>query len=156
MNDFAEQLFESLDLLGKECDRVMADCLVRKKRLTDALIWGDAEEELIQLSTESSEMKLMNKFYNSVAKQCVGYFGDASAQLDNDAKAYSSVIMNIASHKHIMMNYSQKQFHNIKDSLFDIVDTFRDTQRSIEATSDYLEGKVGTMTKRITNTAWKY
>lgn len=51
MNDFAEQLFESLDLLGKECDRVMADCLVRKKRLTDALIWGDAEEELIQLST---------------------------------------------------------------------------------------------------------
>jgi len=89
----------------------MADCLARKKRLTDALIWGDAEEELIQLSTESSEMTLMNKFYNSVAKQCVDYFGDASAQLDNDAKAYSSVIMNIASHKHIMMNYSQKQFH---------------------------------------------
>lgn len=44
VNDFAEQLFESLDNLQKECDRVIADCKARKKRLTDALIWDKIGE----------------------------------------------------------------------------------------------------------------
>jgi hypothetical protein len=44
-DDFAMQLYELMDNLDKECDVVMADCLARKQRLTDAIIWP-ADENL--------------------------------------------------------------------------------------------------------------
>lgn len=38
-NDYAETLFGSFDRLDKMCEEVMTDCLARKKRLTDMLIF---------------------------------------------------------------------------------------------------------------------
>lgn len=37
-NDYAESLFESLDGLMKECDRVSADCIERKHKMDLALV----------------------------------------------------------------------------------------------------------------------
>lgn len=59
-NDFAEELEITLNELVKSCEDVSADCLDRKHRLDNALIWpNDAEfnddEELIELDDESSE-----------------------------------------------------------------------------------------------------
>jgi len=63
--------------LNKECDRVIADCLARKARLTKALIWDDLEEEQItQLS--SGEAKLMDTFYNTLGNGCVEWYDNAS------------------------------------------------------------------------------
>jgi hypothetical protein len=39
VNDYAEQLFEALERLEKQCDHVIKDCKARKLRLTNALIW---------------------------------------------------------------------------------------------------------------------
>jgi hypothetical protein len=49
-NDFAGQIHDALDLLKKECERVIKDCHARKKRLDHALIWGSEEEDLTMLA----------------------------------------------------------------------------------------------------------
>lgn len=45
VNDFAEQLWEALDNLDKQCAIVIADCSSRKQKLTHALIWDKIGEE---------------------------------------------------------------------------------------------------------------
>lgn len=56
-----------------------------------------------------------------------------------------------------MMNYAQSEFHVVKDKLFNIVDSLRDSQRVIESTEDYFGGNaIKYMEKRISSDKWKY
>lgn len=153
VNDFAEQLFESLDGLSQECDRVMADCKARKQRLTDALIWGD-EEEIVELEGEA---ELMNHFYDDLAGPCNDWYGDASKAFAEDATNFGPYVKDLGRHKYMFMNYAQAEFHGIKNELFTIVDALIDSQRAIEGTVGYFENKaLRMMKKRITSPAWKY
>jgi hypothetical protein len=83
-NDFASQLFEALDSLRVECDKVIADCKARKARLTHALIWDKIapkeDEELIELATDAD---LMGEFYE-LAAGCTTWYGSASDKFASD------------------------------------------------------------------------
>lgn len=154
VNDFAEQLHESLDNLQKECDVVMADCAARKKRLTDALIWGD-EEEIAQLA--EAEMKLMKEFYNDVGGPCNDWYGDASEAFGQDVENFKPAVAALGKHKYMLLNYAAENFHTLKNQMFGIVDKLIDSQRTIESTVDYFETKaLATMSKRLSTPAWKY
>lgn len=155
MNDFAESLFEALDSLGKKCDEVIADCLARKKRLTDALIWDKiGEEELVELS--SSEAKLMAHFYEDLAKGCTDFYSSSSRKFASDVDDMKSTIKQLGAHKHIIMNYAREEFHTVKGAIFNIVDSLIDSQRAIESVDDYFTGRIKYMKKRITADDWKY
>jgi len=51
-NDYAESLFESLDSLMQECDRVSADCIQRKHKMDLALVGLTGDDlEVVQLAS---------------------------------------------------------------------------------------------------------
>jgi len=156
MNDFAEQLFDALDRLSKECDKTIADCIARKKRLTDALIWDKiGEEELTELAA-SGEAELMRQFYE-LAKGCTDWYSHTSAKLTQDGEDFMKTITNMSKHKYIMMNYGKEEFHAVKSSIFEIIEAMIDGQRAIEGVEKYFTGRIKFMKKRIDNeTSWKY
>lgn len=52
--DFASSLWETMDNLLKECDRVSKDCIARKHALDNALA-DFKEEEVVQLVNNSED-----------------------------------------------------------------------------------------------------
>lgn len=57
----------------------------------------------------------------------------------------------------MMMNYARSEFHVVKNKIFNIVDSLRDSQRVIQTTEEYFGGNaVKYMEKRISSDKWKY
>lgn len=148
----------------------MADCKDRRARLTHALIWdeitapapeGEApgEEELVNLEgdDESDAMTLMNHFYRDLAAGCDEYFHAASKKFAGDVRKFQPHIDQLGDHKYLLMNYAREEYGTMKQSLFVILDSLRDSQRDIESTQDYFGGNaVKAMSKRIDDPRWKY
>lgn len=108
------------------------------------------------LSEDSSDMVLMNHFYE-VATDCAAWYKGASNDFAADAESFESIIKSVGVHKHMIMNYAKTEFHTVKDKLFNIVGSFRDVQRLIESTEEYLGGNaLKYMEKRISSDKWKY
>lgn len=161
-NDFAEQLMEALDRLKVQCDITIKDTKERKERLTHALIWGnfgveEGKEELMQLSADGSdEAALMAHFYEDLASGCNKFYGGASAKFEQDIRDLSDTIVQLGKHKHLIMNYSQAEFHDVKGSIFNIVDSLIDSQREIDSVETYNIGKIKYLKKRIDAEPWKF
>jgi len=156
MNDFAEQLFDALDQLGQTCDYVIKDCKERKTRLTNALIWDKiGEEDLMQLAA-TREAELMAHFYKDLGAGCNKWYSDASQKFASDADDMKTIFTEIGAHKYVLMNYANEEFHTVKGSLFNIVESLIDVQRAIESVDSYFNGRLKYMTKRITADPWKY
>ena len=159
MNDFAEQLFDTLNGLKVVCEHVIADCRARKARLTKALIWDKIgeEEQLDEQLTElaSADAKLMAHFYE-LASGCNKWYSGASKKFAQDMEDMRSTVKMLGRHKHIIMNYSNAEFHKVKGAIFNIVNSLVDAQREIAGVESYFVKSTKYMTKRITNDAWKY
>lgn len=108
-NDFAEQLFEALDNLNIKCDEVVADCVARKQRLTDALIWD--EEEIVQLQEDvAAELRIMQHFYEDLGEDCAQWYDGASKKFASDAVAFTPFIEAMGDHKYMLMTYARNEF----------------------------------------------
>lgn len=123
--------------------------------MTDALIWDKiGEEELTELN--GGEADLMDHFYDDLAKGCTGWYSAASKKNAADVEDMKATVENLGAHKHIIMNYAREEFHTVKGSIFNIVDSLIDSQRRIASVDDYFTGRIRYMTKRIDADQWKY
>lgn len=160
MDDFAQGLNDQLTLLATECDKVIADCIARKKRLEDALIWDkvgdvgfdqlhepimpplpDEKKKLLALTelAATGEATLMSHFYNDLAAGCNQWYDHASMKFESDAHDFNKIINNMKVHKNIMMNYGREQFHAAKSNIFNIADLFIDSQRAVGSVYSYFQ-----------------
>lgn len=55
-----------------------------------------------------------------------------------------------------MVRYANKQFHEAKGHMFDVVDGLTDAQRDIVSTEKYINKQLGLMNKRLGQTEWKF
>lgn len=139
----------------------MADCKDRKKRLLDALIWDkiekSAEEELVNLDAEMTSASLMDHFFDDLAEGCEFNFKSASKKFDADVNKFKPYIDKLGDYKFLLMNYAREEYQTMKESLFVILDSLRDSQRVIESTQSYFgRNAVKSMVKKIDNPAWKF
>ena len=91
-----------------------------------------------------------------MATGCNKYFTDASDKYASDAHDMASTIKNVGKHKHIIMNYARDEFHSVKGSLFNIVNSFEDSQRAIHSVDTYFLSRVKYFEKNISKPEWKY
>merc|ERR1719359_2167893 len=54
------------------------------------------------------------------------------------------------------MNYSKDEFHKVKGSVFNIVDSLIDSQRAIDSVETYNISKIKYLKKRINAEPWKF
>jgi hypothetical protein len=156
MNDFAESLFQSMKRLEDQCDKTIADCAARKKRLTDALIWDKiGEEELMELAN-GEEAALMAHYYNDLAAGCNKFYEGASDKFAADARALAPTITSLGKHKHVIMNYPRDEFHSVKGSIFNIVDGLIDAQRAIVSVEEYFGSRVKYLERKLNAEPWKF
>ena len=86
------------------------------------------------MELSSKESFLMDQFYDKLAPGCTKWYSGASDKFASDVNDMKSTIDKIGSHKHVIMNYARDEFHQVKGSLFTIVDSLIDSQRAIETT----------------------
>lgn len=156
MNDFAEQLFESMKRLEDQCDKTITDCASRKKRLTDALIWDKIGEEELTMLSDTKESRLMDTFYNDVASGCNQFYTWSSHKFTDDGVALRPMIESIGKHKHVIMNYARDEFHSVKGSIFNIVDGLIDAQRAIVSVEEYFGSRVKYLERKLDAEPWKF
>jgi len=105
--------------------------------------------------TASSEATLMAHFYE-LAEGCTTWYSGASQKYDSDVRDMKTTVSLIGAHKHVIMNYAKDEFHTVKGSIFNIVDSLIDVQRAISSVDTYFEGRIKYLTRRITADEWKY
>jgi hypothetical protein len=105
----------------------------------------------------SGEAQLMQSFYRDLGSECSDWYAAASKKFARDAEAFTPWIEDLGDHKYMIMNYANEEFHTIKNAAFTIVDSLIDSQRTIESTEDYFQGKsLKAMKKRLSSPQWKF
>lgn len=98
----------------------------------------------------------MGHFYNDLAAGCDNYYSGASEKFASDVKDMTQTITLLGKHKYVIMNYANTEFHSVKDSVFNIVDSLIDVQRQIHSVEDYFHSQLKFFLKRIDMESWKY
>merc|ERR1712178_447000 len=122
-------------------------------RLTDALIWDKIGEE--ELTMLGDERDLMDKFYQ-LAAGCNQFYQGASWKLTDDGNELRPTIDGIGKHKHIIMNYARDEFHSVKGSIFNIVDSIIDGQRAIVSVEEYIQSRLKYLERKLDAEPWKF
>jgi hypothetical protein len=109
----------------------------------------------MELSEQGTEAELMENFYE-LAGGCNKWYSDASQKFSSDVSDMASTIHGIGAHKHVIMNYAREEFHTVKGSIFNIIDSLIDAQRSILSVGSYFNSRIAYLDKRILADPWKY
>jgi len=96
----------------------------------------EEKKELVELAA-TDESSLMTQFYNDLAAGCNKWYDGASKKFASDAQDFDKIITNLSLHKNIMMNYGKEEFHTVKGKIFNIADSFIDSQRTVESVYSY-------------------
>lgn len=157
-NDYAESLFESLDSLMQECDRVSADCIERKHKMDLALVGLTGDDlEVVQLS--AADVKIADEFY-AINDECANYFHNTSQSVADIQDGYvNSIIESMQEEKtkDMLLMISREEYGDVKDKLFDVLDTAKDIQLAVESAQHRLNLNVKKIRKYIDKKSdWKY
>jgi len=97
----------------------------------------------------------MEHFYVDLADGCVKWYSAASNKYAQDAQDITPFIEKVLKHKHLIMNYSNENFHIVKNELFRLTDTALDSFMTIGSLDEYLESSIKRMEKKVDNPKWK-
>lgn len=136
-NDFAQELWKTMDELKIEAQKVSDDCLQTKHRLDAALsginkYFGEELEGLTQLAEMSNEQ--LGNEYNTLSDNCSAYFEDISAFVARVQNGFiNNVIETIQKSKNLLLLHNKDAFSDLKIELMSILDAARDVQLNIES-----------------------
>lgn len=105
---------------------------------------------------DTRESRLMDTFYEDVAKGCNQYYTWSSHKFTDDGVALRPMIESIGKHKHVIMNYARDEFHSVKGSIFNIVDGLIDAQRAIVSVEEYFGSRVKYLERKLDAEPWKF
>jgi hypothetical protein len=163
-NDFAEELWKTLNELKLVAENVSNDCLQRKHRLDNALTginkyFGDdkkEEEELVELAGATDAQ--LGEQFNEISDGCSNYFEGVSVNVDTVQNGIvSSMIEKIQSIKNILLLRNKEDYTATKLGFMDVLDKARDVQLKVESAQYRLEGNPHKINRYIGKKAnWYY
>jgi len=150
-NDFAEELWKTLNELKQVAETVANDCLQRKHRLDAALIginkyFGDdkKEEEMIELAAVTDNQ--LGVMFNKMSDSCSDWFEGVSSEIDRVQNGYvTQIIEKIQNIKDLLLLNAKDQYSDAKISLFAVLDAARDVQLKVESA----QYRIGSNTHKI-------
>jgi hypothetical protein len=153
-NDFAESLYRTLDDLKKECARVSADCIARKRAMDRALVGlhdPAEEEEVVELAAKDDALF---ETYDEIAQACIGYWEQVGKTVDEIQNGWfkDSISEAIAAGeiKNILLMNERNGYAAAKNKAFEVLDAARDIHLAVESAQHRVNTNIGKIDRYVT------
>ena len=135
-NDFAMELWKTMDELKQEAQKVSDDCIQTKHRLDNALsginkYFGEELEDVIELSSKDNTLGVR---YNEISEKCSAYFDSVGQMVEDVQNGYiNTVIENVQKWKNLFLLQNKDQYSDLKVKLMSVLDAARDVGLKIDS-----------------------